>query len=169
MSRQLIVFDLDETLVHATESPLSRPADFVVPPYFIYRRPFLDDLLTGLMSDFDLAVWSSSSRAYVDAVVAEIFRKPHLLKFAWAVERCVQKVDVKTNSYVYIKDLRKIQGQGYTLERIIMVDDSPEKIVRQPRNHLPITPFTGQDDDRALIALLALLTSGRQPSSTGQS
>ncbi|MCH8622792.1 HAD family hydrolase [Undibacterium sp. TS12] len=149
MQRRLVVFDLDETLVHATEHALSRPAEFEITPYLIYQRPFVADMLAELATDFDLAVWSSSSQVYVDAIVSRIFRHP--LKFAWSVKRCIQRVDVRTNSYVYIKDLRKIRG--YTLEHIIMVDDSPEKIARQPRNHLHISPYLGQADDNVLLAL----------------
>jgi len=156
--RQLVVFDLDETLVHASLSALSQPHDFTIPPYFIYQRPFLHDILENLAKEFDLAVWSSSSDDYVKAVVKEIFTGRYELRFAWSVDRCVQRVDVRSNSYVYIKDLRKIQGQGFILNDIIMVDDSPEKIIRQPRNHLPIAPYTGDANDRALLALADELT-----------
>ena len=111
-------------------------------------------MLEALMPDFDLAVWSSSSGEYVNAVVAQVFGARYPVKFAWSVERCVQRVDIKSNSYVYIKDLRKIQGQGYTLGQITMVDDSPEKIARQPRNHLAISPYTGDPADSALLDLI---------------
>ncbi len=154
LKNRLIIFDLDETLVHATENILSRPADFTVPPYFIYQRPFLKTLLASLYGAVDLAVWSSSSQAYVNAVVHEIFNDDFPLQFAWSVDRCVQRVDVRTNSYVYIKDLRKVQGQGYTVDRILMIDDSPEKLVRQPKNHYAIPAYTGQEDDYALLDLL---------------
>ncbi|MFZ6874159.1 HAD family hydrolase [Undibacterium sp. Di27W] len=152
---QLIVFDLDETLVHASLMELGHPAAFTFPPYFVYQRPFLDEMLVALAPDFDLAVWSSSSQAYVDVVVAQVFGTRYPIRFAWSVERCVQRVDIRSNSYVYMKDLRKIQGQGYTLEQITMVDDSPEKIARQPRNHLAIHPYTGDPGDTGLLDLIA--------------
>ncbi|MFZ6743547.1 HAD family hydrolase [Undibacterium sp. JH2W] len=152
--RQLIVFDLDETLVHASTTDLGYPAAFGFPPYFVYQRPFLSEMLKELAPHYDFAVWSSSSREYVDAVVAQVFGARHPIKFAWSLERCVQRVDVKSNSYVYIKDLRKIQGQGYTLDQIAMVDDSPEKIARQPGNHVAIRPYTGDPADQALLDLI---------------
>ena len=65
----------------------------------------------------------------------------------------MQRVDVQSNGYVYIKDLRKVQSQGYQLERILMIDDSPEKIARQPRNHIKIKPFLGQAYDIELLSL----------------
>lgn len=152
--RQLIVFDLDETLVHASTADLDQAIAFTFPPYFVYQRPFVAEMLEELAADYDLAVWSSSSREYVDAVVAQVFGARYPVKFAWSVERCVQRVDIKSNSYVYIKDLRKIQGQGYTLDQITIVDDSPEKIARQQGNHVMIKPYLGDQKDRALLDIV---------------
>ena len=75
------------------------------------------------------------------------------LKFAWAVDKCIQRVHSKSNSYVYVKDLRKVQSVGYPIERILMLDDSPEKIARQPRCHVQIRPFMGDVDDVELQRL----------------
>jgi RNA polymerase II subunit A small phosphatase-like protein len=152
MTRNLLIFDLDETLVHATTEGLSRRADFEYPPYFVYKRPFLCELLSATRTLYDFAVWSSSSKEYVDAVVGEIFAGFDV-KFSWAVERCVQRVDTQANSYVYIKDLRRVQSQGYPVERITILDDSAEKIARQPRNHLKVKPYFGLEDDRELLAI----------------
>ena len=41
MQRQLLILDIDETLVYATETPLERPPDFRVGPFVAYRRPHL--------------------------------------------------------------------------------------------------------------------------------
>jgi carboxy-terminal domain RNA polymerase II polypeptide A small phosphatase len=153
MTRRLVIFDLDETLVHATNSQLEHAPSFEHSPYFIYQRPFIRELLTATKPFYDFAVWSSSSSGYVEAVVEKVFGVEFEVKFAWAVERCVQRVHAQSNSYVYIKDLRKVQSQGYPVDRITIVDDSPEKIARQPRNHLQIKPFLGQADDRELLEI----------------
>jgi RNA polymerase II subunit A small phosphatase-like protein len=153
MMRRLVIFDLDETLVHASDVQMEYAPSFEHAPYFVYQRPFVRELLTATKPFYDFAVWSSASREYVDAVVANVFGSEFEVKFAWAVERCVQRVHVPSNSYVYIKDLRKVQSHGYAVEHITIVDDSPEKIARQPRNHLPIKPYRGQVDDRELLAI----------------
>jgi RNA polymerase II subunit A small phosphatase-like protein len=152
MTSNLLIFDLDETLVHAATEQLARPADFEYAPYFVYKRPFLLDLLVAAKPLYDFAVWSSSSREYVDAVVAEIFAGFDV-KFSWAVERCIQRVDAQSNGYVYIKDLRRVQSHGYPVERITILDDSPEKIARQPRNHVKVKPYYGLEGDRELLAI----------------
>jgi RNA polymerase II subunit A small phosphatase-like protein len=139
--------------VHATISRLEHAPTFEHTPYFIYQRPFVLELLTATKPFYDFAMWSSSPKEYVDSVVEEVFGEEFGLKLAWAVERCVQRVHEPSNSYVYIKDLRKVQSQGYTVDRIIIVDDSPEKIARQPRSHLQIKPYLGQTDDRELLAI----------------
>lgn len=127
MARRLAIFDLDETLVHATTSRLQHAPSFELKPYFIFQRPFIRELLTATKPLYDFAVWSSSSSEYVEAVVEKVFGAEFEVKFAWAVGRCVQRVHPQSNSYVYIKDLRKVQSQGYPVDRITIVDDSPEK------------------------------------------
>lgn len=54
---------------------------------------------------------------------------------------------------MYIKDLRKAQKFGYAVDRMTMVDDSAEKVARQPRNHLMISPFEGDANDKELLGL----------------
>ena len=157
MPRRLVIFDLDETLVHARKEKLAHPHDFEVPPYFVYARPHLGNLIAFAAQHFDLAVWSSSSPEYVRVVSEQLFGQRAELRFAWSVEKCVQREDAKTNGYVYIKDLRKVQSHGYPVELVTIIDDSPEKIRRQPRNHIHIEPFFGEPHDQHLLLLRAKL------------
>jgi carboxy-terminal domain RNA polymerase II polypeptide A small phosphatase len=60
MKPRLIIFDLDETLVHATERDLGYSCDFEVAPYRVYCRPYVQELLEFAGNRFDVAVWSSS-------------------------------------------------------------------------------------------------------------
>jgi RNA polymerase II subunit A small phosphatase-like protein len=157
--RKLLIFDLDETLVCAREEPLSRPADFTFMSYHVYKRPFADALFAVAEQHYDFAVWSSASAPYVTEVAAHLFGDRFRLKFIWSVERCIQRVDIRSNGYVYIKDLRKVQGQGYGLDQITMLDDSPEKISRQPRNHLKVSPYFGSPNDNALADIAKVLAA----------
>jgi RNA polymerase II subunit A small phosphatase-like protein len=61
MARKLLIFDLDETLVHASSSQLAHASAFEHAPYFVYQRPFIRELLTATSPFYDFAVWSSSS------------------------------------------------------------------------------------------------------------
>jgi RNA polymerase II subunit A small phosphatase-like protein len=151
---RLIVFDLDETLVHATEVPLPSLDAFRVGPYFVYIRPFASELIRFCVSHFEVAVWSSSSERYVEAVTEKLFGTSYPVAFSWAVSKCVQKVDPKSNGYVYIKDLRKVLKHGYAADEIIMIDDSPEKLQRQPTRHLCLPAFTGDPLDTELLGVI---------------
>jgi len=154
---RLIVFDLDETLVHATAVPLSSPEAFQAEPYFVYVRPFASELIKFCASRFEVAVWSSSSERYVEMVTEKLFGTSYPVAFSWAVSKCVQKVDPKSNGYVYIKDLRKALKHGYAADEIIMIDDSPEKLQRQPTRHLCLSAFTGDPLDRELLDVIERL------------
>jgi len=151
---RLIVFDLDETLVHATDVALPCPHAFQIGPYFVYVRPFAADLIRFCASHFEIAVWSSSSERYVETVTTGLFGTSFPVTFSWAISKCVQKVDAKSNGYVYIKDLRKALKHGYAADEIIMIDDSPEKIQRQPTRHLCLPAFTGDPLDRELLDVI---------------
>jgi len=154
---KLIVFDLDETLVHASETPLPYPHSFKIASYFVYVRPYAAELIQRCATRFDIAVWSSSSALYVEAVTRKLFGNAVPLKFSWSESKCVQKVDPKSNSYVFVKDLRKVIKHGYTPEQILMLDDSPEKLQRQPSRHLQVSPFTGKPDDTGLLSIIEIL------------
>lgn len=164
MAVRLVIFDLDETLVHASKERLAIVHDFEVPPYFVYVRPNAGELLRYAAENFDIAVWSSSSQAYVEEVTRHLFGDRYPTTFAWAENRCIQKVDPRTNGYVYIKDLRKVQKHGYTVNEIVMIDDSPEKIQRQPGCHLDVPPFLGDVNDQELLCVLEKLKAVRSRS-----
>ena len=88
----LLILDLDETLIHATEEPLGHDHDFAVGPYVVYRRPHLAEFLAACSTCFRLAVWSSASDDYVRDVVGRIVPSEIRLAFAWGRSRCVRRL-----------------------------------------------------------------------------
>jgi len=77
--KKLLILDIDETLIYATEASLPRQADFLVGQYHIYKRPFLDVFLKNCLDWFEVAVWTSSTPSYAIAIVSAIFENPGLL------------------------------------------------------------------------------------------
>jgi len=61
-ARTLLILDLDETLIYATETALDRPADFSVYGYHVYRRPHLDAFLATCANYGDSALNPSDLR-----------------------------------------------------------------------------------------------------------
>ena len=134
MPRRLLILDLDETLMHATEAPLEREADFRIDAYHVYKRPFVDAFLAQVAEHFDLAVWSSGTKPYVEEALTYFFPAEQSLAFVWTRERCTARIDHDRRSLLYLKDLKKVKrSKKYRLEQILVVDDRPEVLstVRQ--------------------------------------
>ncbi len=158
--RPLLILDLDETLIHATKSPLDRPSDFVIGHAMVYRRPFLSEFLAGIADHFELAVWTSAGSDHAAEIVAQVF-PDYQLNFVWSSAKCTQRTDHEMHERYTVKDLRKVARLGYSLERILMVDDSPEKLERNYGNHIRIKPFEGDPTDAELPILATYLLSIR--------
>src|SRR5262245_3605866 len=108
MANQLLILDLDETLVFGAEAPLDRNADFEVGPYFVYKRPFLDMFLEKAFEWFEVAVWSSASDSYVQGVVNHILAGRQL-RFVWSRARCTQCLDPEHLDHFWLKNLKKVK------------------------------------------------------------
>ncbi len=157
MQRLLLILDLDETLVYANEKPLDRPWSFTAGGYYVYQRPHVGTFLLESLSRFDLAVWSSAGRDYVVQVVENLFEEPRHLKFVWTRERCTLRFDSHSGAHFALKDLKKVKRAGYDLSRVIVVDDSPEKLGRHYGNHVRVAPYGGEPEDDELMVLLPYL------------
>lgn len=151
--QQLLILDLDETLIYASEKALSRPADFFVLPYAVYLRPGVEQFLKFAAARFRLAVWTSSSPAYAREVVQALFPNPDVLEFMWASDRCTPRRDFETDTWSNTKNLIKVRRRGYDLRRVLMVDDSPEKHTRNYGNLIRVKPFEGAPADDELLHL----------------
>jgi RNA polymerase II subunit A small phosphatase-like protein len=155
--RPLLILDLDETLVWATREASEAPHDFRVFGYYVTKRPHLQTFLDRVFSWFDVAVWTSSGEHYASAVVTVIFENPSRLLFVWCASRCTERIDRETGEQYNLKDLKKVKRKGFPLERMLVIDDSPEKIGRQYGNHLRLHPFEGDTKDRELLDVLPFL------------
>ena len=160
MQRMLVIFDLDETLIHGSEARLERPCNFVAcGKYFVYTRPHAEELVASCLEDFDVAVWTSASLEYAFEVVRVLFGEPSPLKFLWARERCTWRFDPETGSSHWLKNLKKVKTEGFDPKRVLMVDDSSEKLKLQYGNHILVRQYLGAQDDDELSELLLYLRS----------
>ncbi|MES2319573.1 MAG: HAD family hydrolase [Pseudomonadota bacterium] len=157
MNKKLLIFDLDETLVYASTVSLARAPDFEVGPYAVYKRPYVDELIAFCTEHFRIAVWTSSTENYAAGVVRALFARGEALEFVFARKRCVQRFDPESQDYFYIKDLRKVKARGFVLEDIIILDDTPQKLIRNYGNLVRMTEWTGDLADRELAQVQGLL------------
>ncbi|MCY1000827.1 HAD family hydrolase [Myxococcus sp. MISCRS1] len=167
-ARTLLVLDLDETLIHARETPLARAADLEVFGYHVYLRPHLARFLADCARRFRLALWSAASDDYVAALTERILPPGLRLDFAWGRSRCTFAVDsariqeegfMDPSHYGYVKKLRKLRRRGYRLERVLIVDDTPATCVHNHGNAIYVKPFEGDVEDAELPALSRYLAT----------
>ncbi|WP_051884964.1 HAD family hydrolase [Lysobacter antibioticus] len=155
--RLLLVLDLDETLVHASEVELDRAADFRALSYHVYRRPHAERFIAYALANFDVGVWTSSGRFYAEAVVAALF-PPQSLRFVWSSERCSISRDWTTGEYLNRKRLKKLKRDGYRLERMLAIDDTASKHAYNYGNLVCVREYLGEDEsDDELLRLMAYL------------
>lgn len=153
----LLVLDLDETLIHASDEPLERPHDFRVGPFYIYKRPYLKDFLAFVFEHFDVAVWTSSSPLYAAELCEQLFSPAQELVFLWSSERCTLCIDHNKQSQYWVKDFKKLRRKGFCLKQVLVIDDTPEKHERNYGNLIRASAFTGAADDTELLALIDYL------------
>ncbi|MBI3985992.1 MAG: HAD family hydrolase [Lentisphaerae bacterium] len=158
MERKLLILDLDETLIFSTQSPLDRPADFLVGGEFhVYRRPHLARFLDSCATVFSMAVWTAASQAYGQEVVGNIFPNGDRLEFLWSHDRCTSRYIAELRTAQLVKDLRKVKKKGFPLEQVLMIDDKAEALQRNYGNHIAVTAYRGSTDDTELLDLMRYL------------
>ena len=155
-SQKLLVLDLDETLVHASEVELDRPADLQVADYHVYKRPHVDAFIDFAFSRFRVGVWTSSGEGYAQPLVEQLMpgRTP---EFVWSAKRCTTVRDWETGHYSNQKRLAKLKRRGFRLEHIIGIDDTPSKYAQNYGNLVLVQEFIGDPEDDELAILPAYL------------
>ncbi len=153
----LLILDLDETLIHARETPLVLEPDFCVFDYSVYKRPNLAWFLNKVSESYRLAVWSSADDEYVEAIVDQIKPESVDLEFVWGQSKCTLRRDYDLDKYIKEKRLKKLKKYGNTLEQMLIVDDTPKKLKDNYGNAIYIKPFKGNPSDDVLLQLYGYL------------
>lgn len=158
-TRRLLILDLDETLIHATEQLLGRAADFRLEHYHVYCRPYVNSFLQKMAEIYDLAVWSSATQDYVAGIVARIMPEGIEPKFTWGRGQCTRRYDPEWREDYYRKDLRKVKRLGYDLDDTLIVDDTPQKVEQHYGNAVYVREYCGHPEDDELVHLAIYLRS----------
>ena len=164
----LLILDLDETLIYASKQMLHREPDFTIFNYHVYKRPFLDAFLLELSNHFNLAIWSSASDDYVTEIIKNIKPESIEFQFVWgrskATTRSILLSDEdyyryqhQPSHYYYVKNLKKVKKQGFTIEKMLIVDDTPQKAKNNYGNAIYPKEYVGEIDDNELELLLDYL------------
>jgi len=152
---KLVIFDLDETLIHSSNEWLGRACDFIAGNQMVYVRPHAIDLILKLKCKYKIAIWTASYGKYTQEILANLFGSDYIFEFIWDREQCSRRS--KSDGFEYFeKDLSKIQALGWKTQEFIIIDDFPENITNVDRNIIKIKPFYGSDDTE-LLPLFNLL------------
>ena len=151
--KKLVVLDIDETLIYASKNQLDQKHDFEVGPYFVYKRPYVDEFLEFCSEHFDVAIWTTAGEDFASNVYCKLFPDGYELKFLWSHEKCTPKFNPNLMETVNIKNLIKVKRKGYSLEHVIMVDDTPEKLEKNYGNLVRVNEFIGDTKDAELLHL----------------
>ena len=155
---KLLILDLDETLVFASEEPLNSAAEvFELDRYWVYKRPHLTEFIDFCLAHFKVAVWTSGNEYYATDIVKELFAEPEQLAFVWSRKRCTRHFDEFDFSVEWIKNLKKVKRRGYSLDHTIMIDNTPRKLHRNYGNLVRVRDFEGDDSDSELLSLMRYL------------
>lgn len=164
-SDKLLILDVDETLIHATEEKLNRPEDFRVGNYFVYKRPHLQRFLTNSAVHFALGIWSSAGDGYLEQILERIRPVKVDFDFTWSGSRC--SMSIGRNSLdicgdpVAEKRLAKLRKKGYQMEKMLIVEDTPENARVNYGNAIYVKAFTGDPADNELEELYDYLLTLR--------
>jgi RNA polymerase II subunit A small phosphatase-like protein len=161
--RPLVIFDLDETLIHATANKLAVQEDGKFGALYLYRRPFLQEFLAACATQYTLAIWSSAADDYVSAVVQQLITSEVQFAFVWGRSECWLKTvkqplgdprnGMFRKEHRYIKPLEKLTRKGYKMRQLLIVDDSLSKVEDNPGNFVIVPMYEGSLQDDVLLKL----------------
>lgn len=154
---KLLVLDLDETLLFASEEGGDRPPDFTGEGFSFYKRPHVQTFLTTCTDWFTVGVWTSATEEYARLVVEHLFADQVKPLFVWSREKCTRGYDLELQKDHWLKDIRKLKCFGFPKERIIIVEDTPINLSRSHGNGIIVREYRGEPEDDELKFLLRYL------------
>lgn len=126
LMKNLLILDLDETLVHTSYSPISG-IEFCSHRglFYLYERPHLGEFLDRCSKKYDLAIWSASKADYVIWVIKSTVLGNYKFTFINTRRNC-KRIFGKNGNIEYQKD---ITPYLLNYEKVVMLDDFPKMVV----------------------------------------
>lgn len=159
--KNTLVLDLDETLVHSSASRSSHNPnsthDIKLPlilddgqrcEVFVKMRPFVHDFLRSVGRMFEIVIFTASVSKYASPLISVLDPEGKFCHHRLFREHCTEYAGS------YVKDLTLL---GRSLNKVIIIDNSPAAYLYQPRNAIPCTTWVGDTTDNELPQFLPLL------------
>ncbi|CAI8591949.1 unnamed protein product [Vicia faba] len=167
--KKLLVLDINGLLADIVSPPPKNvKQDTTISRKAVFKRPYYLEFLNFCFERFDVAVWSSRLKKYVDRVVDYLMgdMKQRLI-FCWDLSHCTEtsfRTLENRHKPLVFKDLRKIWDnydpnlpwdKGYYNEsNTLLLDDSPYKALLNPPYN-SIFPHTYSYENQNDISLAA--------------
>eukprot|EP00826_Nyctotherus_ovalis_P015129 TRINITY_DN1426_c0_g1_i2.p1 TRINITY_DN1426_c0_g1~~TRINITY_DN1426_c0_g1_i2.p1 ORF type:complete len:168 (-),score=23.53 TRINITY_DN1426_c0_g1_i2:166-669(-) len=122
--------------------------EMLVGELFVQFRPFLFEFLNDISSKYELILYSSLNRVYVEAIIANVPKLGKYFAYIFGDDYCVfANLDYGVKCLDFLLDDRNLGD-------ILLVDKTPKSLPHFPYNFLP-APIYGKDNlgDRRLITL----------------
>jgi len=154
-SRKTMCIELQDILMSV--STLPEQSDIQVPIYieemligelYVKFRPFLFEFLADMSSKYELILYSSLNRVYIDSILSSVPELGNYFSYIFGDDHCVF-----SNLYYSVKCLDFLL-KTRSLEDILLVDKTLKSLPHFPYNFLPAPLYSKDDpDDRGLIKL----------------
>lgn len=164
----VLVLDIDETLVW-TELWPEHDCDFYLTfgtnpistdAYGVKKRPGVDEFLRWCFASHEIfrtAIWTAGTSDYAAEICKHLLLPGETPEFVWARDKCSRVLrnpdEFDMHGFIEIKDLKKLRRQGYSLDRILHLDNTPQVARRNYGNLVVIPSYNGQPGDRYLEML----------------
>ena len=169
--KNLVVFDLDETLVSAQPSVVVRGGDADAPKetgMVIHFRPQLDKLFDFLKNAkannrLDVAIWTFGNRPYAESIKVQLMKTYNLRSdfFTFVFSREDQPPNVHSKSMVHIKNMMATKNKKY--DHCILVDNLVDNVkhVDNKNCSIHVSDFVhsspNSKDDTELLSVIVKL------------
>lgn len=154
-SKNTLVLDLDETLVHCTTEPCEEydnkfTVSFNGHDYLVYmkKRPYLDIFLQRVSKWYETIVFTASQKCYANTLLDVLDSKRKLIHHRVFRESCAH---YKENF------LKPLEILNRPLSSSFIIDNSPQCFGFQLENGIPITSWFDDAQDDELMRMLPYL------------
>ena len=134
-----LVLDLDETLIHFPDDKMDNFEEEI--NYSLKIRPFASELLEKLHPHYELIIYTAANQDYADMIIDKFDKKK-------LISHRLYRQHLTLHNDRLIKDLSKL---GRDLDKIIILDDTPENFILQKRNGIYLKPWRGEKSDKCLL------------------
>ncbi|EAR98796.2 NLI interacting factor-like phosphatase (macronuclear) [Tetrahymena thermophila SB210] len=142
-----LVLDLDETLIHCNEKSLNDDSSIITVQfqnqqknYYLHQRGYLQEFLEQCALNFNIYIYTASTRDYAEEVV-KIIDPRSVIKKVYDRSSCFY------DGKQYLKSLKTL---GLDLNRTVMIDNNQACVSNNIENAFKIKDFFSDKNDREL-------------------